>query len=201
LIYELDSKNSIPQKQRFLFPQNRGGIIGDVYIHLKPDFYIAKEKLTTNFPADFKNISLQVESLIKNNKTRASTSDVDSQNEYKLIVSVTDAAGNIIKELPAYNFFLDRNKDITITQKLDLPGVVLWSPAAPSSFILNQKLFKSDSLIDKRQKLVSLFDLKSEKESIQLNGSDYFLKGVTYYPGTETYGKLISYDQMEKMLL
>ena len=58
LIYELDSKNSIPQKQRFLFPQNRGGIIGDVFIHLKPDFYIAKEKLTTNFPADYKNTKL-----------------------------------------------------------------------------------------------------------------------------------------------
>jgi beta-galactosidase len=198
LIYELDSKNSIPQKQRFLFPQNRGGIIGDVYIHLKPDFYIAKEKLTTNFSADYKNISLQVESLIKNNKTRASTSGVDNQNEYKLIVSVSDAAGNIIKELPAYNFFLDRNKDITITQKLDLSGTILWSPETPSSYILKQQLFKSDSLIDKRQKLISLFDLKSEKESIKLNGNEYFLKGVTYYPGSETYGKLVSYDQMEK---
>lgn len=198
LIYELNSKNSIPQKQRFLFPQNYGGIIGDVYIHLKPDFYISKEKITKFFSSDYKNVSLQVESLIKNNKTRMSTSGVDNLNEYKLIVSVTDAAGNIIKELPAYNFTLDRNKDITITYKFDIPGAVLWSPETQTSYILKQQLFISDSLIDKKQKLVALFDLKSDRESIRLNGSEYLLKGVTYYPGTELYGKLYSYDQMEK---
>jgi len=198
LIYELNSKNSIPQKQRFLFPQNHGGITGDVYIYLKPDFYIAKQKITKTFSADYKNISLEVESLIKNNRTRNISSGIDNLNDYGLIVSIMDAAGNIIKELPAYNFTLDRNKDITITQKLDLPGAVLWSPETPSSYILKQQLFKSGSLIDKKQELVSLYDLKSDEESIRLNGNDYLLKGTTYFPGSETYGKLISYDQMER---
>jgi len=198
LIYELNSKNSIPQKQRFLFPQNHGGIIGDVYIHLKPDFYISKEKITKNFSPDHKNISLTIESLIKNNKTRVSTSGIDNVNEYKLIVSIVDASGNIIKELPPYKFSLDKNKDIAITQKLDIPGAVLWTPETPLSYILKQQLFKSDSLIDSEQKMIAIFDLKSGEESIKLNGSDYLLKGVTYYPGSENYGKLISYDQMER---
>ncbi|MBE0551610.1 MAG: hypothetical protein IH619_04445, partial [Ignavibacterium sp.] len=78
LIYDLNSKNSIPQKQRFLFPQNHGGIIGDVYIHLKPDFYIAKEKILKTFSPDYKNVSVQVESLIKNNKTILNFSGEDN---------------------------------------------------------------------------------------------------------------------------
>jgi hypothetical protein len=201
LIYELNSNNSIPQKQRFLFPQNHGGITGDVYIHLKPDFYIAKEKISKSFSSDYKNVSLEIESLIKNNRIRGISSGIDNLNVYGLIVSISDAAGNIIKELPAYNFTLDRNKDITITQKLDLPGAVLWSPETPSSYILKQQLVKSDSLIDKKQKLVSLYDLKSGEESIKLNGNDYLLKGTTYYPGSEVYGKLISYDQMESDII
>ena len=32
LFYKLDSQNTIPLKQRFLYPNNRGGIIRDVYI-------------------------------------------------------------------------------------------------------------------------------------------------------------------------
>jgi len=198
LIYDLNSKNSIPQKQRFLFPQNYGGIIGDVYIHLKPDFYIAKEKISATFSADYKNISLQVESLIKNNKTILNYSGIENLNDFFLLISITDADGNIIKELPSYNFALDRNKDISITQKLNLPDTVLWSPETHSSYILRQQIFKSDSLIDNKQKLISLFELKSDKESIKLNGNDYQLKGTIYYPGSEAYGKLISYDQMEK---
>ena len=87
LIYELNSKNSIPQKQRFLFPQNHGGITGDVYIHLKPNFYIAKEKITKTFSPDYKSVSLEFESLIKNNKSREQSSEVNQPDLYRLIIS------------------------------------------------------------------------------------------------------------------
>ena len=43
-----------------------------------------------------------------------------------------------------------------------------------------------------------MFDLVSGNESLKLNGNDYVLKGVSYYPGSENYGKLIPYNQMEK---
>ena len=198
LIYELNSKNSIPQKQRFLFPQNRGGITGDVYIHLKPNFYIAKEKITKSSSSDYKSVSLVFESLIKNNKSREQSSGVNQPDIYRLIITLTDAAGNVIKELPDYNFTLDRNKDVSVTQRVDIPFVALWSPETPLSYILKQQLFKSDSLIDDKRKLFSLYDLKSTEEAIKLNGSDYVLKGVAYYPGSESNGKLISYDEMEK---
>jgi beta-galactosidase len=197
MVYELNSKNSIPQKQRFLFPQNHGGIIGDVYIHLKPDFYIAKEKIKTIFSDDYKSVSLQLESIIKNNMTTMTSSGIDNAGNYSLIISLTDAAGNTIKDLPAYKFTLDKNKDIAIPQKLDLSGTVLWSPETPQSYILKQQLFKEDSLIDKKQKSVALFDLKSDTESIKLNGSEFILKGTTYHPTNSEFGRMLSYTQME----
>jgi beta-galactosidase/beta-glucuronidase len=40
LTYKLDSQNTIPLLQRFLFPQNFGGIIRDVYLHLTPNVSI-----------------------------------------------------------------------------------------------------------------------------------------------------------------
>ena len=198
LIYELNSKNTIPQKQRFLFPQNYGGIVGDVYIHIKPDFYLAKEKIFKTFSSDFKIASLQIESLIKNNQSGQHNSIGDKLNDYKLIVSLEDFSGKIIKELPPYSFILERNKDLTISQKLELPGVVLWSAENPLSYILTQKVFKSDSLVDEKRKSIALFDLKPDEESIELNGSEFVIKGTTYCPGNEISGKLISYDQMDR---
>jgi len=198
LLYELNSKNTIPQKQRFLFPQNRGGIIGDVYIHLKPDFYIAKEKLTTSFSSDYKNAAFEIESLIKNNITRENSKEADVPATYSLQISVTDQAGILVKEIPVYNFVLDRNKDISLKQKIDIPAALLWSPEIPSYYFLKQQLFSGDSLIDQKIKVISLYELKSGEESFILNGVDYTLKGVAYYPGVETYGKLISYQDMER---
>jgi beta-galactosidase len=198
LLYELNSKNTIPQKQRFLFPQNRGGIISDVYIYLEPDFYIAKEKITKLFSADYKNVSLEVESLVKNNRTRDNSLISVNSDPYELLLTVADPSGAIVKQIPGYKFVLDRNKDITIKQTIDLPSALLWSPETPVSYVLILQILKSDSLLDKKQKLISLHDLKSGDETLKLNGVNYSLKGVSFYPGSESYSKLISYDQMEK---
>src|SRR5690606_11691373 len=49
LSYELDSENTIPLKQRFLFPQNFGGILRDVYLHLIPNISITDLTLSRNY--------------------------------------------------------------------------------------------------------------------------------------------------------
>lgn len=198
LLYELNSKNTIPQKQRFLFPQNRGGIIGDVYIHLEPDFYIVKEKIENSFSHDYKNASLSIETLIKNNRSRENSIVGDISPSYNLVIAVTDQAGNLVKETSEFKFVLDRNKDISIKQKIDIPSALLWSPETPASYVLKQQIFNGDSLIDQKIKLISLYDLKYGEESFKLNGADYPLKGVAYYPGVENYGRLITYEDMER---
>ena len=198
LSYSLNSKNSIPQKQRFLFPKNFGGIIGDVFIHVNPDFYIVKEKISKTFSSDYKNFSLEIETLIKNNKIRDTIAVSEEPVEYKLISIISDQIGNIVKELPAFTFTLARNKDLSINLKTDLSEAVLWSPENPSSYILTQTIFVDDSLIDKQTKSLALFDLVSSNESLKLNGNEYILRGVAYYPGSEIYGKLIPYDKMER---
>ncbi|MCX8106432.1 MAG: hypothetical protein N3D80_11240, partial [Ignavibacterium album] len=52
LVYKLDSENTIPLKQRFFFPQNFGGLIRDVYLHLLPNVNLQKTDITSS--VDFK---------------------------------------------------------------------------------------------------------------------------------------------------
>ena len=198
LNYKLDSKNSIPQKQRFLFPQNFGGIISDVYIHLVPDFNISKATIKETFLKNYQDVSLDIETLVKNNVIRDNPIPVKDAEIYRLLISIVDATGNTVKVLPEYKFTLERNKDITILQKVDVLQAILWTPQNPSSYIIKQELFKADSLIDLTKKSIALYELKSNKESITLNGSDFVLKGVCYYPSYEGFGKLLTYDKMEQ---
>jgi beta-galactosidase len=198
LNYKLDSKNSIPQKQRFLFSQNFGGIISDVYIHLKPDFHISKETIKETFSSNYQSVLLEMETLIKNNIIRNNLNPVKDAEIYRLLVTIVDDTGKTVKALPEYKFTLERNKDIVISQSTEIPKPDLWNPQNPSSYIIKQELFKADSLIDRTNKSIALYELKSNKEKLTLNGNDFVLKGVCYYPSYEGFGKLLSYNQIEQ---
>ena len=198
LNYKLDSKNSIPQKQRFLFPQNFGGIISDVYIHLKPDFHISKETIKETFSSNYQSVLLEMETLIKNNIIRNNLNPVKDAEIYRLLVTIVNDTGKTVKALPEYKFTLERNKDIVISQSTEIPKPDLWSSQNPSSYIIKQELFKADSLIDRTNKSIALYELKSDKEKLTLNGGDFVLKGVCYYPSYEGFGKLLSFSKMDQ---
>jgi beta-galactosidase/beta-glucuronidase len=163
LNYKLDSKNSIPQKQRFLFSQNFGGIISDVYIHLKPDFHISKETIKETFSSNYQSVLLEMETLIKNNIIRNNLNPVKDAEIYRLLVTIVDDTGKTVKALPEYKFTLERNKDIVISQSTEIPKPDLWNPQNPSSYIIKQELFKADSLIDRTNKSIALYELKSNR--------------------------------------
>ena len=60
LYYKLDSENTIPVKQRFLFPQNFGGIIRDVYIHLIPNISLRDVDVSYKFFPGSKNAVIDI---------------------------------------------------------------------------------------------------------------------------------------------
>jgi beta-galactosidase/beta-glucuronidase len=51
-------KNTIPLKQRFLFPQNFGGVIRDVYLHLTPNVSISDFTFKTEVNIKIKQVLL-----------------------------------------------------------------------------------------------------------------------------------------------
>ncbi len=66
LNYKLDSENTIPLKQRFLFPRNFGGIISDVYIHLIPNISLRDAAVSYKYYPGSKSVSLQISSRAEN---------------------------------------------------------------------------------------------------------------------------------------
>ncbi|MBT8377729.1 MAG: hypothetical protein KJN64_00705 [Ignavibacteria bacterium] len=195
--YEIDSKNTIPLKQRFMYPKNNGGIAGDVFIHLKPNIFISKTNIKSILSEDFKNTELIVESVIRNNAIKTFEALEEEPPEFNLMISIVNKSGEILQQFPSNPFFLERNKDVTQNQVLKINTPDLWTPENPKSYLIKLELFHADSLLDISHKSISIFNFISNENSFSLNGNDFKLKGVTYVPSNNIYGSLLPYEQME----
>jgi len=197
LKYKLDSKNSVPLKQRFLYPENNGGIVGDVFIHLKPDIFISKTNIISKLSPDYKKVEISTESVIRNTVIKKAVEPEITPVEYRLSVSVANGNGETIQEFSPSTFTLEPGRDISVKQVYNIDSPVLWSPENPESYLLEFKVFCSDSLLDVTYNSISFYEFKSAAGSFLLSGKEFNLKGVTYFPSNNIYGKLLPYDQME----
>ncbi len=197
LKYKLDSKNSVPLKQRFLYPKNNGGIVSDVFIHLRPDIFISKSNINSKLSPDYKKAEINVESVIRSTVIKKAVDPEITPVEYRLSVSVANSNGETIQEFSPSTFTLEPGRDISVNQVYNIDSPVLWSSENPESYLLEFKVFLSDSLLDVTYNSISFYEFKSTSGSFLMNGKEFTLKGATYFPSNNIYGKLLPYDQME----
>ncbi len=200
LFYELDALNTIPLKQRFLFPQNSGGIIRDVYLHLTPNVSITdfSFKKDVDFKSSKAFISLQ--SVIDNKEFRKIPDSLGIKSDFVLKTQILSKDGANVIASEQNTFRLEPSKRIEIKNSLTITSPVLWSPENSYSYIVRLELYQGDQLVDKSDKSISLYSLQLTENNFILNGKDFHLYGVTYSASDFQYGSLSSYERMEKDL-
>ncbi len=194
LFYKLDSENTIPLKQRFLFPQNFGGIIRDVYIKMMPNVAITDENLSSDYNHSSDKARINFYAKISDNAFYNDSSS--NKNQFTLKVKFLSPTGNEISA-PDNTFTLSPNKEKDITQSIDINSPVLWSPASPQSYKVYFELWNGNNLIDRSKQTLAVYSLKPGTNSLTLNGEPFQLNGVTYVPSYGEYGNLATYSQME----
>jgi len=200
LSYVLDSKNTIPLRQRFLFPQNFGGIIHDVYLHLTPNVSIKDFEYKTEVDPKSNKAVIALRSIIDNKEFKRTSDSIDVQTNFRLRTQVFYPDGINSSSLEDNNFILKQNKQVEIKNSISIASPTYWSPDNPASYIIRLELWRGDKIIDRRDQSVALFKLESSKDNILLNGKDFNLYGVTYSPSYYQYGNLSSYERMESDL-
>lgn len=198
LYYKLDSENTIPLKQRFLFPQNSGGILRDVFIQLLPNVCISDLNLLSNYEPGANRSRISVFSKIFNSEFAKSADTLASQNQFVLRVKFVSPNGGSVSSTADYSFQLIPNRERNISQTIDLFSPALWSPANPQSYTVYFELWNGGTLIDRAKRSLAIFSLKSGTNSIFLNGQAFTLNGVSYIPSSIEYGNMSDYDLMEK---
>ena len=197
LFYKLDSQTTIPLKQRFFFPQNFGGIIKGVYIHLKPAVSASDINLSCNYDPSTKRADIKFATKIENREIKSMTDTLALNTQFTLKVKLISPDNKTIKE-PEYKFEVQPNNDKDISENFEIRYPEVWSPSDPKSYLFEAELWDGDNLIDQAKKSVSIYSLTQSENSFKLNGSDFSLKGVTYVPSYKEYGSLATYNEMER---
>ncbi len=201
LSYELDSENTIPLKQRFLFPQNFGGIIRDVFLHITPNINIKELTLKRSLNFSNRKASVEIRSVIENKEFKKPDDTIEEANNFTLKVKAYSPDGKTQISGNDFKFELKLNREIEVKQSILINDPILWSPETPGSYIIRLELYRANQLVDLTDRSVALFSLELEDDNLLLNGKEYNLQGVTYLPSFDEFGSLSSYSQMEKDLV
>lgn len=197
LVYKLDSENTIPLKQRFFFPQNFGGLIRDVYLHLLPNVNLQKTDITSSVDFKGNKATILVNSQIVNNEFRSANDTIPEKTNFTLITQIFSPDGRTIAATDKKDFELKRNREIQINSSLTISNPVLWSPDNPQSYLVRQEIFREGNLIDRYDQSVAIFTLTATNDKLLLNNQAIVLNGVSYIPSFKTFGSMMTYAQME----
>lgn len=196
LSYNLNSENTIPVKQRFLFPESYGGIIKDVYLHLVPNVAITGTSFSYNLEPKSNNVQLNVNTKVENRDFK--TDSLDTKKEFEITVDVYNPDRSNLVKGKKQTFQLYRNEEKYVPNSITLSNPRLWSPDFPQSYYIEISLLRGDEIIDNVGKELSIYFLSAGVENITLNNKEFDFKGVTYVPSFGEYGSLATLNQMEQ---
>ena len=193
-----DSKNTIPVKQKFHFPQGFGGIFRGVYIHFTPNVYISDLSTKVRFDDKSKKYFVHANLRIENRDLNSPQDTTGTGDSFVLNLNLVSPNGEGSQRFSEIKFQLGKNKETLLKQSFELSVPVNWSPANPKSYMLTAEIIRGESLIDRTTQYVPVYDFALRNNSLMLNDQKFKINGVTYFPTFEDYGELISYSQMEK---
>jgi len=198
LFYKLDSKITIPLKQRFLFARNYGGIVHDVYIYVKPSINISGFKIQSEVNPSTKKAIIKLNSVVVDHEILEfyHVTDVIANLSLKAYITSPDSVNTF--EIQQYSFGLKKNKEEAIEQSIEISNPVLWSPENPKSYKVRMELWREDVLIDVLERTIALYSFDVTDNSLMLNGKNFKLEGVTYIPEFNAYGDLMDYDKFDE---
>ncbi len=197
LHYSLDSENTIPVKQRFLFPQNFGGIFRDVYLYLTPNVSISSFNVSDTYESGSNRAKITVKSKIENKYFRKAGDSTDAPTNFTFKVKIVSPDGRVVDISNDASFTLKQNKEKNISQNLEISSPELWSPENPQSYKVELELWSGTDLLDNISKSLAIYSLTPGKNQLTLNGQPFNLNGVTYIPSFEDRGSMASYSKME----
>ncbi len=196
LYYKLDSRDTIPLKQRFLFPQSFGGILRDVYIRVMPAVSISNLNVDCSYNPKTNNAKINLYTKIDDREQKKSdTTKIPAQFSFR--VNLISPAGKVEKLFQGNQFKLEPNGEKSISENFELNSPAVWAPSNPQSYLVDVEILSGNNIIDKTLRSLAVYQFKASRDSLTLNGKMFMMKGVTYIPSFTDYGNLATYGRME----
>ncbi|MBI2419075.1 MAG: hypothetical protein HYV28_14480 [Ignavibacteriales bacterium] len=193
-----DERNTIPLSHGYLFPSEFAGIFRDVYITMLPNVAVQRYTVTTEaaMPGRAK---LHVEANILNRSFSSLDSAVSTG--YELRVSAIPFNSNASEVVSTLSFDVRKGKEKDIQLNMEIASPSLWTPDAPSLYKIKLEILHNGTIIDDVYKNTAVYQLKGTPGGLSLNNQPFALRGVTYVPAFESYGVMMTYEQMRQDML
>ncbi len=195
--HELDSKATIPMLQRFLFPENEGGIIRDVYLELLPKERVNSFTVEYSLSRSLRSSEVEFNVELTNEKFE---NDSENESDYYMSIYLLSPEKENLVQKTRMKVKLERNSIAKKNETVTIREPKLWSPESPEYYIAKVELYNGDNLVDETYKTLSFYSLEQSAEGVKLNGNNFAANGVTYYPSYKENGMLASYDQLKSDL-
>ena len=196
LAFKPDAENTIPVKQGFLMPKNFGGIFSDVCLQLLPNISLNDPEISYKYDPKTNKAKFLLFSKI-DNKDFTSRDSALGNSDLTIKINFITPSGSSAAA-PEQTFSLNRNKEKSISENFEISGPLLWTPANPQSYTVSFTLYRNGSFIDRVNRKVAVYALVPTKDALTLDGNAFSLEGVTYIPSNNVYGRMFSYDLMER---
>jgi len=198
ILYELDPQNTIPLKQRFLFPENFGGIIRDVYLYLEPNISVSDLKINVTRDAKTNRPRVNVSETIENKEFRQKPDTLNIKNELRVSVNLFNPDLSLSGRAVEPAFQLKMNERRELNHSLEISSPFYWTPETPLFYTLSITLSLDGEVIDSLRKDFPLYTFTASDNELLLNNEPFNLKGVTYVPSFGETGNLALFSRMEE---
>lgn len=199
---QLDAENTIPVKNRFLFPIQLGGITKNVYLKLTSMVNIAAVKTEYTLTNDLGRA--KVKFTIDVDKRRLKDKNRNYKQIYPNPFTYEITITNINDNTQAANYrssFNLSNNDVTKSEVfIETGNIKLWNFNSPENYVYDIKLYYGDNLLDRYKGIISFYKLEINENKITINNIEHSLRGTTYYLNSFSKDNLISYYGIERDL-
>ncbi len=170
--YTLDNETTIPSRQTFLTPENRGGIVRDMFLYIVPKNFISSTDIRYNFSEDLSAVDI---------KSTINIFTGDSEKDLRLTLDIKDPSGNIVSGAEK-TFNAPPSSQVNIDLGAEIISPVLWENIKSGKYTFHFRLFKDGLMTDEILKEKMIFSISVSNEHLLLNNKKFEFRGVTYIP-------------------
>jgi len=191
----LNSENSIPSTQRFLFSSLSGGIFRDVYIKTVSSLHLTYNSYSFSFDQTFSKASLNFKIGIGNSAFQKS-SQVSQTKEVLVRINLFPKGSTLAQSKGDFvqTIFSEDNE---ANVRLELTNPILWSPQTPNYYLCEVSLILDGQVIDKTVKQIAFYQIKKNENNFLLNGNPFALQGTTYFIDETSLRRMNAYDKLK----
>lgn len=192
---KLNSENSIPSTQRFLFPSLSGGIFRNVYIKTVSPLHVTSNSYSYSFDQAFTKASINFKIGIENSAFQKSSQISQSKEIIVRINLIPNGSATVQAKGDFVQIISAEDNEANI--RLELINPQLWSPQTPNFYLCEVNLISNGEVIDKTVKQISFYQIKKDENNFLLNGIPFVLQGTTYFLDESSLRKMNSYDKIK----